>query len=121
MCKGIASSLKPGGRFVTVNCSPNLDFRVAPSYRKYGFKAGFTGELREGAPITWTFFLENGSFEIENYFLDVSAHEEAFRSAGFQEIRWHEPRLSPQGEEAFGRDYWSNFPHGAVAGCVEIL
>ena len=34
MCKGIARCLRPGGRFVTVNCSASLDFRVAPSYRK---------------------------------------------------------------------------------------
>ena len=28
MCKGIARCLRPGGRFVTVNSSPSLDFRV---------------------------------------------------------------------------------------------
>ena len=38
MCAGIARCLKPGGRFVTVNCSPTLDFSAAPSYRKYGFE-----------------------------------------------------------------------------------
>jgi len=121
MCKGIAQCLKPGGRFVTVNCSASLDFRVAPSYRKYGFNTSFVGELREGAPITWTFFLEDGSFEIENYFLDASAHEEAFRSAGFREIRWHAPRLSPQGEAAFGRDFWSSFLHHSPVTFIECL
>src|SRR6516164_11052357 len=37
MCRGIARCLKPGGRFVTVNCNPACDFPAAPSYRKYGF------------------------------------------------------------------------------------
>lgn len=75
MCSGIARCLGPGGRFVTVNCSPTLDFRVAPSYRKYGFETSVASGLCEGAPITWTFFLEDGSFEIENYFLDAAIHE----------------------------------------------
>ena len=45
------------------------------------------GEFREEAPISWTFFLEDSSFEIENYFLNVQIYEEAFRLAGFREIR----------------------------------
>ena len=97
MCDSIARCLKPGGRFVTVNSNPGLDFQAAPSDRKYGFETSMGSDLYEGGPfITWTFFLENGSFSIENYYLDVSAHEEALRSAGFREVRWHPPRLSPQ-------------------------
>ena len=109
MCNEIAHCLRPGGRFVTVNCSPALDFRVAPSYRKYGFDTSVASDFGEGAPIRWTFFLEDGSFEIENYFLDVPIHEEAFRSAGFREIRWHGPLLSLDGEAAHGRDFWASF------------
>jgi SAM-dependent methyltransferase len=30
MCSGIARCLKPGGRFVTVNCNPACDFPAAP-------------------------------------------------------------------------------------------
>ena len=109
MGDGIARCLRPGGRFVTVNSSPVLDFRTAPSYRHYGFETRAIGEFREGMPITWTFFLEGGAFEIENYFLDVSVHEEMFRSAGFREIRWYVPRLSPEGVAVHGRDYWTCF------------
>jgi SAM-dependent methyltransferase len=109
MCSGIAGCLRPGGRFVTVNSSPALDFRNVPSYRKYGFETSIVGKLREGLPITWTFFLEDGSFKIENYFLDTAIHEQALRSAGFREIRWHKPRLSPEGEATYGRDFWRSF------------
>src|SRR5207253_14455 len=70
MCTSVARCLKPGGRFVTVNSNPALDFTSAPSYRPYGFETSVAGEWREGAPITWTFFLEDGSsFSIENYYL----------------------------------------------------
>jgi hypothetical protein len=73
------------------------------------FEARLAGEFGEGVPITWTFHLEDGPFDIENYYLDVAAHEEAFRAAGFSEIHWYAPRLSPEGEAAFGRDFWATF------------
>ena len=109
MCDVIARCLRPEGRFVTVNSSPALDYPTAPSYRKYGFETLVLGEFREGVPITWTFFLEDAAFEIENYFLDVSVHEEMLQSAGFREIRWHRPRLSPEGEATHGLDFWKCF------------
>jgi toxoflavin synthase len=121
MCHGIARCLKPGGRFVTVNSSPRLHFPSAPSYRKYGFETKVVGDWREGAPITWTFYLDDGSFEIENYYLDQSIHEEAFRAAGFREVRWHQPQLSPQGAAELGSDFWADFvahPPIALIECV---
>ncbi len=105
MCEGIARCLKPGGRFVTVNCSPTLDFSTAPSYRKYGFETRVIGPFREGAPIAWKFYLPDGTFEIENYHLEVPIHEDALRRAGFGEIRWHAPRLSPVGVAEQGHGF----------------
>lgn len=107
MCNGIARCLKPGGRFVTVNSNPACDFSLAPSYRKYGFEISVVGAFREEAPITWRFYLDDGPFQIENYFLSVKTHEDALHAAGFRDIRWHRPLLSPQGEAAEGRDYWA--------------
>lgn len=121
MCHGIANCLKAGGRFVTVNSNPALDFSRAPSYRKYGFETSVAGPWQPGAAIKWTFYLEDGSFEIENYYLDVGIHEQALRSAGFREIRWHGPRLSPDGEVTHGRDFWKTFldhPPIALIECV---
>jgi len=109
MCRSVALCLKPGGRFVTVNSNPALNYSAAPSYRMYGFETAVKGPWGEGAPIMWRFYLEDGSFEIENYYLDVAAHEEALNSAGFREVRWHAPRLSQDGKAAFGHDYWKTF------------
>jgi hypothetical protein len=103
----IARCLKPGGRFVTVNSNPACDFSSVPSYRKYGFETSVVGIFREEAPITWTFYLDDGPFRIENYYLSVETHEAVLRAAGFHDIRWHRPLLSPQGEVDYGRDYWS--------------
>lgn len=109
MCAGISACLRPGGRFVTVNSNPAMDFSALPSYRRYGFDTRGAGEIRQGMPVTWTFFLEDGPLEIENYYLDVPAHEAAFRAAGFREIRWHAPRLSQEGKTEFGEDFWADF------------
>jgi ubiquinone/menaquinone biosynthesis C-methylase UbiE len=108
MCDGIARSLRDGGRFVTVNGNPALHFPSAPSYRKYGFETTVAGAWQEGAPITWTFFLENGPFDIENYHLDIATHEAAFRKAGFRDVRWHGPRLSAMGLTEHNREFWSS-------------
>ena len=109
MCNGISNCLKTGGRFVTVNSNPALDFSSAPSYRKYVFETSVAGPWKEGAVIKWTFYLEDGLFEIENYNLDVRIHEQAFRSAGFREIRWHNPRLSSDKEDTQTKDFWKTF------------
>ena len=109
MCRSLVRCLKPGVRFVTVNQSAALDFRSAPSYRAYGFETSAAGEWREGTPITWTFYLDDGPLAIENYHLDVATPEDELRSPGFREVRWHAPRLSPEGESAFGREFWDTF------------
>jgi ubiquinone/menaquinone biosynthesis C-methylase UbiE len=109
MCDGIAGSLRPGGRFVTVNSSPALHFPSAPSYRKYGFETIANGEWQEGAPITWRFHLDDGAFDIENYFLSVATHEAALRQSGFQTVRWHPPKLSPDGLKEYDQQHWSSF------------
>ena len=109
MCDGIARSLKPCGRFVTVNSSPSPTIPVAPSYRKYGFETSVLGDWQEGVPIKWTFHLDDGPFDIENYHLNVATHEDAFRQAGFREIRWHTPRLSAEGLRANDQEFWSIF------------
>jgi hypothetical protein len=37
-------------------------------------------------------------------------------SASFSEVRWHAPRLSPEGESAFGREFWASFlDHSPIA------
>jgi ubiquinone/menaquinone biosynthesis C-methylase UbiE len=59
MCDGIARSLREGGRFLTVNCNPALNFPGAPSYRKYGFETTVVGDWREELILT-----KNGELRI---------------------------------------------------------
>lgn len=111
MCQGIGRSLKPGGRFVTVNNHPEQPPEFYPDCRKYGFlKTLPDGPPREGAPVDWTFFLNDGSdFTITNYILSTATHEWALRAAGLNDIRWHHPRLAPAGAKDCAPDYWRVF------------
>ncbi len=110
MCASLARCLKSGGRFVTVNCSPQADVYCGRSFGQYGFDARVEQPLRNGSAITWSFFLENGeTFSIENYFLDPATQEAALRGAGFKEIVWPTPRLSPEGVSGFGPAFWTDF------------
>ena len=107
MCRAVAGALRPGGRFVTANSSPvgmTADF---PAGRTYGFSRRALGELAEGTPIVWEFFLPDSSIEVTNYYLSVKTMEEAFRAAGLRE---------------FGRGYWAEFlarPPVAFIECVK--
>lgn len=109
MCRGIARNLKPGCRFISVNNNPDEPAEHFASSRKYGFIKSVAGEVREGTPIDFTFFLEDGTFSITNYHLSKETHEWAFAAASISNVHWHAPQLSPQGEREFGRDFWATF------------
>src|SRR5262249_3496145 len=109
MCQGLSRSLAPGCRFASVN--DNLEQPVAafPLMRKYGLVKSVGGSIREGTPLTLTIFKDGGSFSFDNYYLSTRTYEWALASAGFGVVRWHQPRLAPQGESQFGRSYWDDF------------
>ncbi len=121
MCDGIAACLRPGGRFVTVNANPALDFSTAPSYRRYGFETKPVGPWREGTPVTWTFHLEDGPFDIENYWLDVEAHEDALHEAGFSRVRWYAPMLAPEGADGVPTGHWDDLLRHSPIAFIEAV
>ncbi len=121
-CRGLASWVRPGGRFVTFTGNPDLySFKPLPDYRKYGFAITLADQVAEGAPIDWTFYLEDATLEIENYYLPVSAYEEAFREAGFGEFQVHLPELAPNPQGEDDSAYWADimeYPPAILIACV---
>ena len=109
MCTAVARALRPGGRFVTVNNNPEQAPEHFEASRKFGFIKSTPGKLYEGAPVVYTIFQEHGSFDITNYWLSTATHEECLRAAGLRDVRWHKPRLSAEGQDAFGEDFWTPF------------
>ncbi len=109
MCQTIYANLKPGGRFVSLN--NNLE-QPPESYsigEKYGYTKSISGSLQEGTPIILTFCVDGEQFNVEDYYLSKATYEWAFRTVGFKEIHWHQPMVSPEGVQEFGRDFWQDF------------
>lgn len=107
MCRGLASRLGTGGRFVTVIRNPALyTLESLPDYRKYGFTLTLPEQLVDGAPYTITLLLEDSKLEIENYYLPSEAYDSALTEAGFRDITVHLPELSPAAHDEPG--YWDD-------------
>lgn len=122
MCRGLASWLRPGGRFVTFTTNPELyTFQPRVDYRRYGFEIALADRLEEGAPIHWRIPVGESTLEIENYYLPVSAYESAFREAGFREFAVHSPELAshPGGDD--DRAEWTQFLNQPPAILIECV
>lgn len=110
MCRGLARRLRTGGRFVTLTTNTELYSWQShpPDYRKYGFEILLPEAADEGAPLTWKIHLDDSVFEIENYYLPISAHESALRDAGFRDVAFHVLTLAPDPRAGDEGDYWED-------------
>ena len=108
MAKAIHSSLKPGGRFVTVNNNPNQQSRSFGNTRKYGFVKKAGGELRNGVPIHYKFLQDGEEFVVENYYLHAATHVSIFQDAGFSDVHWHAAQLASSECGTHAED-WADF------------
>ncbi len=109
ICQNIFVNLKPGSRFVTIN---NNSEQPPASYlltEKYGFIKSIDQPLQEGTPIQYTISIDTEKFSFYNYCLSKSTYEWALQSAGFKEVRWQKPLVSPEGVEEFGQEFWQVF------------
>jgi ubiquinone/menaquinone biosynthesis C-methylase UbiE len=121
MAMGIARCLTPLGRFVTINSNPGLKFDGEATYLKYGFEVRGSDEPQDVLPYTWVFHLDDGTVEVENYWRPLTSYEEALRSAGIVELRWHQPQISPIGMVGQPPDFWKDFlDHPPIIG-IECL
>lgn len=109
MCQAIERHLVPGGRL----CSINNDNEDPPEHlndtRKYGFVKSAPEPIFEGDPITWTFFLDDRSVVVENYYLNRATYAWAFEAANLQSLRFHAPRLAPAAIKDGDAEFWAAF------------
>ncbi len=102
-------ALKPGGRLIGVNNNQEQPPETFGDSRKYGFIKSASGPLREGTPITYIIYQNGNSFQFDNYYLSTPTCDQVLRQAGFREVVWHAPRVSPAGLQEFGPEYWREF------------
>ena len=125
MCRGMARRLKRGGRFVTLTTNPAIYSMQSrpPDYRAYNFEIQLPESAYEGAPLVWTIHLDDSSFEIENYYLSIEAHQSAFEDAGFGDVTFHELTLAPDPEAGDEGDHWAeilNYPPAIIIEGIKV-
>ncbi len=120
--RAIYNNLKPGGHFIGFNNNP-ADFTHSDSrYRSYGFTKHCPNGHKDGDPIVYTFYNEDGSvFQLENYFLKPELHKDVFEACGFSSFHWKKALLSRDGKTSFPETYWDEFlTYQPVCGLVAI-
>ena len=112
MCQNIYAHVKNGGRFVTINGNFDLDviFQGHKKIEKYGLpKAQFPDSPQEGAMIPVTFTtVEGQQAHFSVYYFSRATYQWALHTAGFKVVRWHQPIVSPEGIEQFGKEFWQD-------------
>ena len=121
MCRGLASRLTSGGRFVTVVSNPAVyDFDPLPDYRKYGFTLSLADHAVDGAPTKVTLLLKDSTLEIENYYMPIAAYESALTQTGFRDFAVRMPEVPADQKDEPG--YWDEFlryPSFVLLDCVK--
>ena len=122
MCAGIASRVRPGGRFVTITVNPEIyHFDPTPDFRKYGFDVRLEETPYEGAPMNFSVLLPNATLEIENYYLPVDTYREQLRTAGFSSVTVHGPSVPADSMSGYPPGFWDELlahPVYIVLDCV---
>jgi toxoflavin synthase len=110
MCHTISANLKPGGQFISLNNNLDLLPEFYHKGEKYGLAKSCPGSFEEGTPLTLTLTITSDGEKVsfDNYYLSKATYEWALRSVGFQDIRWHNPIVSPSGVQKFGQEFWQD-------------
>ena len=122
MCAGVASRVRPGGRFVTITVNPAIyHFDPTPDFRKYGFDVRLEEKAYEGAPMNFSVLLPNATLEIENYYLPVDTYREQLRTAGFSSVAVHGLSVPADAMSGYPPGFWDELlahPVYIVLDCV---
>ncbi|XXX81591.1 class I SAM-dependent methyltransferase [Sorangium sp. So ce134] len=122
MCRGIHEALAPGGRLVAIQ--PNDAFEVDDPafYSAYGVRVSIDGRLEDAAPMKVTATMGDAELTISAHYWTRGGYETALKRAGFREIRWRSPEVAPEGIEALGQEFWSNYlarPYAMLFECAK--
>lgn len=109
MAQQIALQLKPGGRLVAtighMGGQPHVD------YRPYGMQTEIATPLTEGAPYQIRFLLEEDSFTITDFHHSLPTYQDALQTVGFEQFEWSSCRVSREGLQKMGAEYWKTWLH----------
>jgi SAM-dependent methyltransferase len=121
MCRGLHGALAPGGRLVGTMISYDFQSTDPDYYSPYGIRLGHDGSLRDGSPLTISISIGLAEFGLRAHYWTQEGYESALTDAGFSDLVWHAPRVSPAGIEDQGSAFWEAYlarPHTLVLECI---
>lgn len=117
ICQGIAQNLRSGGLFVTYGLHPDLCMQ-ADYYTKYGVSVFAPHALQDGDLYHFAFRMQHAwSPQIPVYYWSFQTLEQALKGAGFSDIVWQDPCVSPEGVTIYGEEFWRaymEYPHCVI-------
>ena len=107
MCRAIAASTSPNGRFITINTNPEFPIRED---HKYSFSRVAAEPLQEGSVLTLSHYDgDTLKYSFDFYHWSKETYESSLREAGFNHIEWSVPEISQEAIEKFGDDFWQDY------------
>lgn len=120
LCCTAYDNLKSSGKLIAViNSTPIYSSHERGITRKYGYIIKSPSNLYEGAPVEYSFFTTNHSFNIIKYHWSKETYESAFRESGFSEITWEAATVSQEGIEKYGAEFWKDFLKKPSFACIK--
>jgi 2-polyprenyl-3-methyl-5-hydroxy-6-metoxy-1,4-benzoquinol methylase len=117
----IAMNLKPGGRFVTVGLNPEQPPETYRLVDKYGFRIVNPPPVKEGDLLNAIAVVDGEEIIFDDYYFTLATYNEGLAAAGFSQVTWHEPQISPEGIAQFGHSFWQDFIDSRVSIYLECV
>lgn len=114
MCETAFKNLEPGGRFVALSNHPD-SFPADALVEHFGLTKEKPDPFQDETPFVLTLVVPvEGSDELQRipftgYYYAKATFEATLREVGFEAIRWHELRVSPEGMKEHGEAYWEAY------------
>jgi toxoflavin synthase len=109
MCRAAFRNLKTGGVFLVLDDNVFLSPENYALTEKYGFRKETEGALVEGAKIVYTIPVdEDDVIVVQETYFSKQTWENCVKNAGFRDVTWHTPQISPEGLEKLGAAYWKD-------------
>jgi toxoflavin synthase len=119
LCRQAASSLRDGGRYLTLPIHPRLSVR-REYYEPYGLRLYTDEPLADGAAVNLDLCLPPYQETVVARYWSAPTLERALRAAGFDTVVWAGHTVTAEGIARYGEDFWAPYlrcPHAAILDC----
>jgi len=107
-CAAIYKHLRPGGRFVGYNESPDNAIENYDKYKKYGFYKSTTKDRKEGDITTYHFTnLDGQEYHVDTYYYSKDTYKNVFQKCGFMGLEWCGPWADEFAHIDYDENYWN--------------